>query len=72
MLTSSMFVEGLPSSTLAFPSSLFNAGPQRSELVKHPDVPISSRTEPRQPCEHDWWLRLVRVGLTDYSASPSL
>ena len=42
MLTSSMFLSGLLCKTLSLPLALFNPAPKRSELVKHPDVPIHS------------------------------
>ena len=71
MLTSSMFLSGF---TLAahwlYPVNLSNAAPQRSGLVKHPDVPIHSlRTKPRQSSskEEDWWLRLVKMRLAPAS-----
>ncbi len=67
MLTSSTFVGGFWwTAHWLYPVNLFNAAPQRSGLVKHPDVPMHSpRTSPPQPSseEEDWWRRLVKMRL---------
>jgi len=42
MLTSSMLLSGLMCKTLSLPLALFDLAPKRSELVKHPDVPMDS------------------------------